>query len=103
MSNLENAPGLQPNGALPGSRAFNRGHRAAFSVPRARPRQNKWYSRFVHMMKVLLPAVALLLIGLVLVWPYLRSEDLQFRLNFAALTADETEDPSMVNLRPWRS
>jgi len=43
--------------------------------------------------------VALVLIGLVLAWPYLKTEDLKFRLSFAALTADQTEDPSMVNPR----
>jgi len=66
---------------------------------RTRPRDLKWYSRFVQMMKVLLPAVAALLVVLILIWPYLRSEDLRFRLSFAALTANETEDPSMVNPR----
>jgi len=66
---------------------------------RARPQQKKWYSRFVHMTKVFLPAVALLLVGLIMVWPYLKTEDLRFRLNFAALNADSTEDPSMVNPR----
>ncbi len=66
---------------------------------RQRPRDLRWYSRFVQMMKVLLPAVAALLVVLILVWPYLRSEDLRFRLSFAALTAGETEDPSMVNPR----
>ena len=59
----------------------------------------KWYSRFVQMMKVLLPVVAAFLIVLILVWPYLRSEDLRFRLSFAALTANKNEDPSMVNPR----
>jgi len=72
---------------------------AALDLDRARPSHPKWYSRFVQMMKVLLPAVALVLVALVLVWPYLRTEDLGFRISFAALTADETEDPSMVNPR----
>ena len=66
---------------------------------RSRPQGFKWYSRFVQMMKVLLPVVAALLIVLILVWPYLRSEDLRFRLSFAALTANQNEDPSMVNPR----
>ncbi len=66
---------------------------------RARPKGFKWYSRFVQMMKFLLPVVAAFLIILILVWPYLRSEDLRFRLSFAALTANQNEDPSMVNPR----
>jgi lipopolysaccharide export system protein LptC len=64
-----------------------------------RPRQSALYSRFVHMMKWLLPGVALLLIAVIMAWPYLRTEDLRFRLSFAAMTADQTEDPSMVNPR----
>jgi len=48
---------------------------------------------------VLLPTAAVLLIVLIMVWPYLRTEDLRFRLSFAAMTADQTEDPSMVNPR----
>jgi len=66
---------------------------------RTRAPVSKWYSRFVQMMKVLLPVVAALLIILILVWPYLRSEDLRFRLSFAALTANQNEDPSMVKPR----
>jgi len=66
---------------------------------RTRAPVSKWYSRFVQMMKVLLPVVAALLIILILVWPYLRSEDLRFRLSFAALTANQNKDPSMVNPR----
>ena len=45
------------------------------------------------------PVVAALLIMLILMWPYLRSEDLRFRLSFAALTANQNADPSMVNPR----
>lgn len=66
---------------------------------RARPRHTGSYSRFVQMMKVLLPSAAVLLIVLIMVWPYLRTEDLRFRLSFAAMIADQTEDPSMVNPR----
>ncbi len=66
---------------------------------RTRTQGYKWYSRFVQMMKVLLPVVAAFLIVLILVWPYLRSEDLRFRLSFAALTASQNEDPSIVNPR----
>ncbi len=66
---------------------------------RARPRQSVHYSRFVHAMKWLLPTVAAVLILIILVWPYLRTEDLRFRISFAALNTGETEDPSMVNPR----
>ena len=99
MNTLENATGFQPVGALAASRSMSGDHRATLGAIGARPKQYKWYSRFVQMMKFLLPAMALVLVGLVLMWPYLRSDDLRFRLSFAALTAGETEDPSMVNPR----
>ncbi len=57
------------------------------------------YSRFVSLSKMILPAVALLLIVLVVAWPYLRAKDTRFRLGFAAITAGDNNDPSMVNPR----
>ena len=65
----------------------------------ARRKHSHGYTRFVHAMRWLLPTVAGLLIVLISVWPYLRTEDLRFRISYAALTADESEDPSMVNPR----
>lgn len=98
MTTLETTTGFRPVAAGPP------GFRSRLLLPdyltaRARPHQPKWYSRFVQMMKFLLPTVALLLIVLILVWPYLKTEDIRFRISFAALTADQTEDPSMVNPR----
>ncbi len=98
MSIAETTTGLDSTGTFSVSRNPGRERLPAMSN-RQRPRSLRWYSRFVQLMKVLLPAVAALLIVLILVWPYLRSEDLRFRLSFAALTANETEDPSMVNPR----
>lgn len=98
MATLETTTGFRPAAAgSPGSRSRRRSPH--YLAPRARARQPKWYSRFVRMMKFLLPMVALLLIVLILVWPYLKTEDIGFRISFAALTADQTEDPSMVNPR----
>ena len=98
MSIAESATGLESTQTFSASRNPRRARLPAMSN-RHRQRDIRWYSRFVQMMKVLLPAVAALLIVLILIWPYLRSEDLRFRLSFAALTANETEDPSMVNPR----
>lgn len=98
MSIAESTTGLGSTGTFSMPRNPRRARLWAMSN-RQRPRNIKWYSRFVQMMKVLLPAMAALLVVLILVWPYLRSEDLRFRLSFAALTANETEDPSMVNPR----
>ncbi len=98
MATLETTTGFRPVAAVkPGSRSRRRSPH--YLAPRARAQQPKWYSRFVQMMKFLLPALAMLLIILILVWPYLKTEDIRFRISFAALTADQTEDPSMVNPR----
>jgi lipopolysaccharide export system protein LptC len=64
-----------------------------------RRRHSPGYSRFVHAMKWLLPIMAGFLIVLISVWPYLRAQDLRFRISFAAINADKAEDPSMVNPR----
>jgi len=50
-------------------------------------------------MKVILPVLALFLVLLIFAWPLLQSEDLRFRLNFAALSANQKEEPSMINPR----
>ncbi len=69
-------------------------------APRPRTRhQGAGYSRFVVLMKLLLPTVALVLIGLVVVWPYLQTTDSRFRIGFSALKARESENPAMVNAR----
>jgi lipopolysaccharide export system protein LptC len=65
----------------------------------ARRRYTHGYSRFVQMMKYLLPAVAMVLVALVAVWPHLKTKDSGFRIGFSALKARETGDPSMVNAR----
>ncbi len=98
MTTLETTTGFRPVAAgPPGFRSRRR--IPNYLTARARAHQPRWYSRFVQMMKFLLPMVALLLIVLILVWPYLKTEDIRFRISFAALTAGQTEDPSMVNPR----
>ncbi len=57
------------------------------------------YSRFVSLSKRILPVVALLLIVLVVAWPYLQVKDTRFRLGFAAIAVGDGDDPSMVNPR----
>ena len=57
------------------------------------------YSRFVIMMKVLLPVVALVLIGLVVAWPYLKLKDTRFSIGITALKVGSVEDPAMINPR----
>lgn len=69
-----------------------------FSISGPR-RHTRWYSRFVGAMKVLLPLIAAVLIGLVVLWPHLRTEDIRFRIGFAALNLGEANDPAMINPR----
>ncbi len=57
------------------------------------------YSQFVRAMKFLLPATALLLIGLIIAWPHIDVPDAKFRIGFADLTVKEADDPSMLNPR----
>jgi lipopolysaccharide export system protein LptC len=57
------------------------------------------YSRFVSLMKVFLPVLAVMLIGLVVVWPYLQGKESRFRIGFSGLMLTGSEDPNMVNAR----
>ena len=81
-------------------RRKTRSRPARAMVPGPRTRHNgAGYSRFVVLMKLLLPTVALVLVGLVVVWPYLQTTDSRFRIGFSALKAREAENPAMVNAR----
>lgn len=66
------------------------------SVPR---RLTQGYSRFVSMMKFLLPSIAIIVVLLVVLWPHLGTDDLKFRLGFAAVKLGISEEPSMINPR----
>ncbi len=83
-------------GSQPEAGARSRGSGLVLSS--ARP-VNVRYSRFVGAMKVLLPAIAVTLIGLVIAWPHLQPGNERFRLGFAAVAPGEVENPRMVNAR----
>ncbi len=57
------------------------------------------YSRFVGIMKVLLPSMAALLLGLVVVWPKLAFDDKRFQIGFAKLSSKAVESLAMQNAR----
>lgn len=57
------------------------------------------YSRFVGVMKVALPALALVLLAMVVAWPHLTTTDDRFRIGFAGLNADAVDSLTMVNAR----
>ncbi len=57
------------------------------------------YSRFVYLMKFVLPATAFTLIILVFLWPNFDTNDLRFQLGFSALNFEIGSEPSMINPR----
>ncbi len=62
-------------------------------------RLSQRYSRFVGLMKFVLPATALGLTALVLAWPGEGSDPDAIRLSFASLKSDEQGNPGMTNAR----
>ena len=71
----------------------------AHFTPEATRRLGSGYSRFVGMMKVLLPVGAAILVALVIAWPYLQPTDGRFRIGFSSLVATQAERPNIVNPR----
>src|SRR5258708_6336774 len=73
---------------------------AADAVPGRRlARPNTGYSRFVNLMKFLLPAVAAGLLLLIVAWPRLQAGLDRLRLSFTRLDLSEAGDLRMVNAR----
>lgn len=62
-------------------------------------RLHPFYSRIVRFLKFILPIVALILVVIVVVWPYIQKESIQLTIGFATGMIDSTEQPSMVNPR----
>ncbi|CAA7613078.1 conserved hypothetical protein [Candidatus Terasakiella magnetica] len=57
------------------------------------------HSRFVGIMKIALPSLAAILLGLVVVWPKLTLEDSRFQVGFAKLPSKDVETLAMQNAR----
>ena len=57
------------------------------------------YSIFVRFMKVVLPAMALVLLTVVVIWARLASQTDGFRIGYASITADSVKTLRMVNAR----
>ncbi len=69
-------------------------------IERAVPRRySARHSQVVNLLKVLLPAVALGLVAMVLLWPQLNPIDERFRLGSAGVSIDDLENLRMVNPR----
>lgn len=70
---------------------------------RKQERRMTRHSRFVVMMKVLLPSLAALLIGLIILWPQLNAQKEGFALEAAdAAQIGLPEEQAMVNPRFFR-
>ena len=63
------------------------------------PSKTRHYSRFVHTMKLLLPAGAAALLGLVVTWPQIRSMPTRFTMGFVDISSNTGEEPRMINAR----
>lgn len=57
------------------------------------------HSVFVSLLKLLLPAVALGLILLVVVWPQVQQDDSRFRVGVSKLAPEQAENLNMINAR----
>jgi len=57
------------------------------------------YSRFVRLAKIILPAAAVLLVGLMVIWPEIRRSTDRFHLSYAKIDPREADSRSMVNPR----
>jgi lipopolysaccharide export system protein LptC len=67
--------------------------------PRDTHRHSSLYSRFVVMMKFALPALAVILVTLIVIWPHLKEASKTFRLGLIAGKIHSAETPGMVNAR----
>jgi len=57
------------------------------------------YSRYVFCMKLLLPAIALGMIGLIFLWPQMKVKDTRFSIDFKSVQNSNSEDLNMINAR----
>jgi lipopolysaccharide export system protein LptC len=68
------------------------------AAARTAARRQGW-SQTVGLLKILLPAVALSLVALVIVWAQLRNSDPGFRIGFSLVKPEDARQLSMVNAR----
>ena len=72
---------------------------ASFANPGDPRRVDAGYGRFVGIMKMLLPTVAVILIALVFAWPHLSEQDGRFRIDPVAISPEDAENFRMLNAR----
>src|SRR2546426_1028122 len=85
----------------PSSSAAARRHRPRLTrfvaASMGRRRHNVFYSRFVALLKVVLPATAVALAALVLFWSQINPIDNRFRLKPVQVSIDDLENLRMVS------
>ncbi len=57
------------------------------------------YSQIVRFLKFILPIAALVLVVIVIAWPYIQNDSIQLTIGFATGGVEGSDDPSMVNPR----
>ena len=62
-------------------------------------RKPQFYSRYVSFMKLLLPTIAAGLMGLILIWPKINTDEKHFSIKAKNIQVSNPEDPSMINAR----
>lgn len=63
------------------------------------PGVTRGYSRFVALMKILLPSLAVVVLGIMLAWPQIEARTDRFLVGFALLDPRETDPRTLVNPR----
>lgn len=82
-----------------GEMALARGHFRLHGAAPARRQLSQFYSSLVRALKVLLPAVALGIAALVMLWPQLQSTERRIRLTPVAIGPEDLENLRMVSPR----
>ena len=57
------------------------------------------YSRYVFFMKLTLPAIALVMLVMLFLWPQMKGQDKTFSINFKNIQSSDPEDLNMINAR----
>src|SRR5581483_9908873 len=65
----------------------------------SRPERALWRSRRVAYLKLMLPAIALLIVTLILAWPQIVRNDNRVRFGGGRISADEADTLRMINAR----
>lgn len=89
-----------PKAATTGPTSRAAGPRLAVLRPSTETRSHsRWHTGFVRSLRVFLPVIAILLLAAIVIWPQMQSDDLRFRIGFAAITSNLDGEPNLLNPR----